>query len=288
MDRNKTERYIDLHLHTKFSDGECSLEEMIADARNTGLSAIAITDHNCFAINEPLRDDGLEVIPGAEFSTIYKHGTNIKTEVHIVGLFFDGVPAEINHILEQIHKDAYAEAIIKKLNDLGIPIKMEELRERYRQSKQFGRTQIADLIVEKGFASDRANAMDRWIGNFSPYYINPLDCMNYIGTEDCIREILAHGGFPILAHPFHYKFTRDQIEELVSRYRSITDKPMAMEVYYGKYGEEEVQYLEGLAKKYHLLSSAGSDRHHKDQTFVKGTYALLEEMKKAACASRLI
>ena len=70
----KNERYIDLHLHTKFSDGERSLDETIDDAKKAGLSAIAITDHNNLAIHSTIYTDSLEVIPGSEFSTTYKYG----------------------------------------------------------------------------------------------------------------------------------------------------------------------------------------------------------------------
>lgn len=278
---NETERYIDLHLHTKFSDGERSLEETVADAEKAGLSTIAITDHNCFAIHYPLRIGGMEVIPGAEFSTTYHYGDGKKAEIYIVGLFFDGVDPELNAVFNQINKHAYVEAIIEKLNSLGIPVTMEELRKRNRDSRQFGRYQIADILVEKGFASDRANAMDRWIGNFSPYYLNSLDYINYIDMEECVRRIGSHQGLPVLAHPFHYKFSKDEIEELVMRCRAVTDGPLAIEVYYGKYTNEQMDYLKGLADQYRLLASAGSDRHRMDQSFVKGNYSLLEDMRAA-------
>ena len=272
--------YIDLHIHTKYSDGERSLEETICDAKRAGLSAIAITDHNYFAVELPVMDDDLEIIPGAEFSTTYYYGDGQRAEVHIVGLFFDGVAPELKSVFKRINKLAYAEAIIEKMNSLGMSLTMEELKASNPQSKQFGRTQIADLLVEKGYATDRADAMDRWIGNLSPHFIHSLDHIRYIEMEECVREICKYGGFAILAHPFHYKFTKDQIEELVMRFRNAAERTPGMEVYYGKYHEEEVKYLEGLAKRYRLLPSAGSDRHKADHPFVKGQYELLEEMKK--------
>ncbi len=277
----KSEAYIDLHLHTKNSDGECSLDETIQAAKEAGLSAIAITDHNRVTLRSPEKHDGLLVIPGAEFSTTYLHGEGEKTEVHIVGLFFNGADPRVSEVFERINKNAYVEAILEKLDTLGIHITMEELRARNRESHQFARMQVADLIVEKGFAKDRPDAMDKWIGNFSPYYINSLDYIHYVDTEECIRWICSHGGFPIIAHPFHYRFSRPQIEEMVMRLRRATDCPMGMEVDYGKYSEEQRAYLRQLAKKYRLLSSAGSDRHRKDHPFVKGDYALLERMMES-------
>lgn len=272
--------YIDLHVHTKCSDGERSLQETIEDAKKAGLSAIAITDHNGFTVEKMIREDELEIIPGVEFSTTYSYGKGQKAEIHIVGLFFKGVTCELYSIFEGINKLAYIEAIIEKMKALDINISMEELREENPDSGQFGRTQIADLLVKKHYAADRADAMDRWIGNRSPHFIHSLDCINYIEMENCVQEICKYGGFPILAHPFHYKFTDEQIEELVMRFRNASDQPMGIEVYYRDYCEARIGFLEGLAGKYHLLPSAGSDRHKKDHPFAKGHYGLLEQMKE--------
>ena len=64
---------IDLHIHTTKSHGMITVEETIKDAEDENLRAIAITDHNTFAIKEPRKVNDLEVIPGAEFSTLYKN-----------------------------------------------------------------------------------------------------------------------------------------------------------------------------------------------------------------------
>lgn len=275
----RNERYIDLHLHTKFSDGERTLDETIADAKNAGLSAIAITDHN--TIPSLIHADHLEVIPGAEFSTTYQYATEKKAEVHVVGLFFDGVDSSINSIFQSINKNAYIEAMLMKLNSLGIPVTMNELKMRHPSAKQFGRRMVAELVVEKGYALDQNEVMDRWIGNRSPFYINPLDYMNYMSLEECVQKICIYGGLPILAHPFHYKMTKSEIEELAERFRSITSHPLGIEVYYSKYEKEEIQYLEQLADQWNFLRSAASDRHRSCEPFIHGSYELLEKMKTA-------
>jgi len=275
------ERYIDLHVHTNCSDGECSLEETIIDAKDAGLSAIAVTDHNGFSAERPVNAGGLEIIPGVEFSTTYSYGSNQKAEVHVIGLFFDGIPSKLNSVFEGINKLAYIEAILDKLNELGIQITMKELKEHYPDSGQFGRTQIADLLVKKGYAENRADAMDRFIGNKSPHFIHSLDCIHYIDMEDCVQEICRYGGFPILAHPYHYKFTDEQIEELVVRFRNASDRPLGIEIYYRDYCDNRIAFLNNLAKKYRLLPSAGSDRHKATHPFARGRYELLEKMKES-------
>ena len=272
------EYYVDLHLHTKCSDGEQTPEQVMEAAQSAGMSCIALTDHNFFAIHEPVQKGDLLVIPGAEFSTTYKN-----KEIHVVGLFFNGVDPAIESIWSCIAKDGWIAAMIEQLNRLGIQMSMKELKEAYPESKRSNRTQVAELLVKKGYAKDKDDAMDRYVGNRSPYYINPVDFVEYIPLADCVRTIHKYGGIPILAHPFHYGYTNEQIEELVEEFRGIDDGPMAMEVYYSKYNEDERQYLLGLAGKYHLLPGVGSDRHKTTHAFAKGSAELLEQMKRAAC-----
>ena len=276
----KKERYIDLHVHTSCSDGERSLKETIEDAKKAGLSAVAITDHNGFTVEQTIRDEDLEIIPGVEFSTTYLYGENRKAEIHIIGLFFEGVTPKLNSLFEGINKMAYIEAILDKLGELGMAVTMKELEEQNPDSRQFGRTQIADILVKKGYAVDRADAMDRWIGNRSPYFIHSLDCIHYIEMESCVQEICRYGGFPILAHPFHYKFTDAQIEELVMRFRNASAQPLGIEVYYRDYCDNRIAFLNGLAEKYRLFPSAGSDRHKANHPFAQGQYKLLERIKE--------
>jgi hypothetical protein len=273
--------YIDLHLHTTMSDGAQTPKEVVLAAKESNMAAIAFTDHNYFTIYEPFRIDTLEIIPGCEFSTLYRTMTGKNVEVHIIGLFFSGIPKKLNHIFSTVDKNACTKAILQKLNDLNVHISLGELKERFPYANQLGRPHIADLLVEKGYAVDRDNAMDLWIGNYSPYYLNPADYVSYISMEDCVKKIIEYGGFPILAHPFHNHFSDAELEHWIAAFRKITDAPLGMEVYYQKYDNDQVAYLEQIAKRYHFFASASSDRHKKDMPFAKGEYRLLEEMRNA-------
>ena len=279
----ENEKYIDLHIHTNWSDGKMTVEEMLEAAKEEGLTAISITDHNCFAIKEPIVYEGMEVIPGAEISTIYTHDNGQKTEVHILSPFFEGVDPELESMFAAIDKSPYMKELFGVVNDLGFPVTMEELKELYPEEKQFGRYKLAELLVKKGYAETPAEAMDKWIGNNSPYYLNPANYVNFISIEECIKRLCScHAPvMPILAHPFHYKFSLEQVETMIAYVRSLTDHPLALEVYYGKYNDDEIRILEKLADKYGYYLSAGGDKHRAEQPFVHGGYCLLKDMKKA-------
>ncbi len=280
-----TEKYgIDLHIHTTCSDGTRTVQETMEDALKTGLAHIAITDHNQFAIKEPLDFYGLEVIPGAEFSTSYRTEKGKLLEIHVVGLFFDGVPKELHKMFDKIprQRKQYLDAIITRLNHLGMSISYEELVEDFPDSNQIGRRHIAEILVKKKYASDITDAFDRLIGNRSPYWVDATKYMKYIPMEKGIQKICDNGGFPILAHPYHYHCTEQEVEQLISDFKAATKEfPAGIEVYYSKYGEKQRAELKQLAEKYKLYPSAASDRHAEKDHFEQGKDGLLEAMKQA-------
>lgn len=279
---------IDLHIHTTSSDGTRTVDETILDALAFGLTHIAITDHNQFAILEPINSQGIEIIPGAEFSAAYRTESGRLLEVHVVGLFFEGVPKSLHQIFKKIplQRKQYLDAIITRLNHLGISISYEELCNTFPDSNQIGRRHIAEILVKKRYADSITDAFDRMIGNRSPYWVDSTKYMKYMPLEKCVRQICENGGFPILAHPYHYHCTENEVLKIIEDFKNATGVfPAGMEVYYSKYGEEERANLLKIAEQYQLYPSAASDRHAVKDRFEQGDERLLEAMKKA-CRSR--
>lgn len=275
---------IDLHIHTTSSDGTRTVEETIQDAKDFGLAHIAITDHNQFAIKEPVQFQGVEIIPGAEFSASYTTASGRLLEVHIVGLFFEGVPKSLYPVFKRIpfQRKQYLDAIITRLNHLGISISYEELVNTFPDSNQIGRRHIAEILVKKRYADSINDAFDRLIGNRSPYWIDSTKYMRYMPFETCVRLICENGGFPILAHPYHYHCTEEEVQKIVADFKTAAgDFPAGIEVYYAKYGEEQRKALLEISRKYDLYPSAASDRHGEKDRFEQGSEILLEAMKQA-------
>lgn len=282
---------IDLHIHTTSSDGTRTVEETILDAKAFGLAHIAVTDHNQFAIKEPVIYQGLEIIPGAEFSASYTTESGKLLEIHIVGLFFEGVPKTLYHIFKKIplQRKQYLDAIITRLNHLGISISYEELFNTFPDSNQIGRRHIAEILVKKKYADSITDAFDRMIGNRSPYWVDSTKYIKYIPLEKCVRQICENGGFPILAHPYHYHCTDEEVQKIVDDFKQAAGEfPAGIEVYYSKYGDAQRKALLNIALKYDLYPSAASDRHAEKDRFERGSEDLLKAMKQASRSGKSI
>lgn len=298
--KNKTGRFIDLHMHSTNSDGEQTPEEVICCAKEAALSAIAITDHNVFTFTKPFVKEGIQVIPGIEFSAEYfVPSWDDTTEVHVVGIFPNGVnPSEFDEIFSEVDvgKEAYIHAILNDLALRDIHITMDEVIAAKGKEKHLGRHDIARVLVQKGIEKDIEAAFDHQIGNFSPYYIPSTRYIQYAALKDIIHQVIESGGIPILAHPYAYSMTEEEIEQLIEEYSwlvrqecseryGITDTmPAGLEVFYERYlsDQERMRFLKNMQKKYGLLASAGGDRHRDGQPFCSGgDFELLEVMTAA-------
>lgn len=271
--RIKESGRVDLHLHTRNSDGENSVDEVIRQAAEEGIKVIAITDHNKFSLNRPFTEKNMEILPGCEFSASYMVSAQNETvEIHVIGLFPDGVdPNDFTGIFAGIHegKRQYVKAILEQLEERGISVSLEEVQAVSRKSGHIGRHQIADVLIRKGYAEDVDDAFDRHIGNFSPYYIPSTRYIRYAPLAQVVRQIVDSGGIPILAHPYGYLLNEENIEKLIADFKEVSGKTGAMEVYYELYldNPKRMTFLKRMAEKYGLLASAASDRHREGQPY---------------------
>jgi predicted metal-dependent phosphoesterase TrpH len=106
--------------------------------------------------------------------------------------------------------------------------------------------------------------------------------MKYMPLETCVKEICENGGVPVLAHPYHYHCTEEEVRKLIADFKKLTKgNPAGIEVYYSKYDKERRDILLKFAEEFMLYPSAASDRHDVKDPFVKGNDKLLEAMKNA-------
>jgi len=240
----------DLHLHSTFSDGALSPRELLDRARQAGLTAISITDHDhtgaldeATTIAAPL---GIEVIPGVELSTMVG-----ESDVHILGYFFDHHDARLQEYLALFRSERRkrAERIVRKLNGMNVPLTIDGVLRR-AGGGSVGRPHIATALVEEGLIGTYQEAFSRYIGFGKPAYEKKY----MISPREAIAMIAAAGGLSFIAHPSSF------MEEQVLL--DIIDAGIdGIEVVHPSHSPELAAHYRGIVSEYFLLASGGSDFH---------------------------
>lgn len=268
-------KFADLHLHTIFSDGTYTPRELISQSLRSGLSAIAVVDHDAVLGIEPVikiaKLKNIEVLAGIELSAEYD-----GLEVHILGYLIDYKRGNLidkleflkGNRIERIYK------IVDKLKNMGMMLEAESVFDIARGGT-VGRLHVARAMVSAGLISSTAEAFRKYIGDKCPAYV----CNFRFSPFEAIKLIKDVGGIPVLAHP--YTLNRD---ELIPKF--VDCGLMGLEVYYSEHTQAMVNFYLGLAKKYNLLVTGGSDCHGNAKPEVKiGSvkipYELVEKLKEA-------
>ena len=190
----------DLHMHTTFSDGRLTPEELLAAAKTAGLSYMAITDHDTVEGISYLYENGLypckgiHIIPGIEFSA--HHPT---TEIHILGynvdIYYRDLLDKLNDVTEA-RWTRFSE-MIGKLQQLGYTLSEAEVLTIAGTSKSISRSHIARVLVKKGYFNSVHEAFDTVLMKGKPGYVSHFR----LEVGEIIALIKAAGGTPVLAHP---------------------------------------------------------------------------------------
>ncbi len=271
-------KYADLHIHTKFSDGVLTPEQVVREAQRLGLFCIAITDHDTVAAIEPAVKEAanlnIELIPGVELTA-----ATDSCEIHILGYFIDWQAAWFEEKLEQICnlRKQRALAIMDKLRAFDIDLDAEELI-RQASPGSVGRLHIARMLQKNGFVGSIQEAFYKYIGDGRPCYVKKFN----LTPAEAVKIIRRSRGLAVLAHP--YSLGDDQqIPEFIQSGLS------GIEVYYSKHDQARTEHYRSLAERYGLLVTGGSDFHGldlgKDRALigeVKVPYDLVEKLKQAA------
>jgi 3',5'-nucleoside bisphosphate phosphatase len=244
------QQYVDLHIHSNHSDGACSVDEILQLAAERGLSAIAITDHDCvdsypYALQRGA-ECGIEVIPGVEISS------NIgRADIHILAYHVDWNNPTLRARLQEMKQARYvrAERIVSNLNRLGIDLRFETVL-KVAGNAAIGRPHIATAMLQEELIYSFREAFDRCIGYDSPAYVEKMQ----IAPAEVFRLILDAGGVPVLAHP---AITR--VDECIPQF--VRDGLMGIEVIHSEASAVTERFYREIAAKHGLLLTGGSDFH---------------------------
>ncbi len=268
-----TEAWVDLHVHTYFSDGISSPSEVVKRASELGLKGIAIADHDTVdgladAINAGKRHN-IEVMKCVELSSQYA-----GKDVHILGYMMDVNHPRLTECLSLFCEERYrrAEKMVQNLNEQGVRIDMEEVTHKAK-GRIIGRPHLAEILMEKGYVETFQESFYRYIGYGSKAYEDKFR----MAPEKAIGLIAECGGLSFLAHPS--SIISDDI--LLHLIKSGLD---GIEIVHPKLTDERTRYLQKIAQNHGLLVSGGSDCHggrngYQTMGRYKVPYALMEEIK---------
>ena len=244
-----------IDLHPVASDGTDEPAKLVALAKQRGLTAIAVTDHDTIGgIAEACRvsdDYGVEVIPGIEISAEFA-----GREVHVLGYFIDVHDSGLREMMEQF-QNARTDRVyhmVEKMKRDDVPITFSELRKRYPEAV-LGRAHIGTWLVEKGLCKDMDEAFSTYLSRNSVYYVP----RSYLTVAQAAERILGAGGLPVLAHPMLYDYDEAELRALFALCAEVGF--VGAEVYYSTYSEEETEMAAALAEEFGLIATGGSDYH---------------------------
>jgi predicted metal-dependent phosphoesterase TrpH len=255
--KNDTRNFIDLHMHSNYSDGAFSPEELLRLASEAKLVAIAIADHDSVAgVNEGISAGtpfNIDVLPAVELSVQFK----CWEDVHLLGY---GIDVADRQFLEKLNgfrnrREHRNIDILERVNDMLseenlAPIALSEVLAFTRDA--IGRPHIARALLERGYVSNIEDAFRRYL-----VPCNVPKC--YWPIDDAINEIIRIGGIAVLAHPTTVSTDRQELRDIITElsYMGLD----GIEVFNNMARDDEMEFLRRLAEETGLLVTGGSDYH---------------------------
>ena len=245
---------VDLHTHSTASDGTFTPAELMRAAKEAGLAAIALTDHDTFeglpeARAEALKLD-LDLVPGCELSLDY---SGLPT--HLLALFVDERPGHVTAELTRVRtaRAKRNETMLEKLRAVGVNLRREDV-ERHAAGG-VGRPHMAPAMLEAGVVRSFEEAFSRFLGAGGLAYVPKAK----LTPTEAIRAIHADGGLAVLAHPYLLSQQPRQIGAMLEELAGLGLD--GVEVYYTEHSDKYTELIARLADELGLLASGGSDFH---------------------------
>jgi len=242
--------YADLHLHSHYSDGTFTPEEIVSRAKKQGLGAIALTDHDtvegCEMMTSECAKAGIEFVVGTELTSEHK-----DNELHILAYFVDPKNARLLREIAkfQIVRQERIRDMVARINALGVPLKAEDVF-ALANCKSPGRPHVARTLVRHGQCRTLDEAFERFLKKGRPAWV-PKSKMSAL---DAIELIHQAGGLAVLAHPGLNR-NDSSIPDLVAAGLD------GIECFHTKHPPTTSQHYLTIAAKHNLLITGGSDCH---------------------------
>ncbi len=254
---------IDLHIHSCVSDGSESPSRVVELASSKGLKAISLTDHDRFDGLKEARSKadelGIELISGVELSCIWEPSLKGSKEIscHVLVYFVnETLDSALKSELVNLQDDRSNRnnKLVAKLNSLGIEITIDDVM-REAHSQGVGRPHFARVLIKKGYAASIDEAFTTYLGAGASAYVKKAR----LSVSDAIELATRSKGLAVIAHPLHIGVSKNELEIEICRLSKLGLS--GIEAFYGKYSNQEREYLFDLAVKNNLIATGGSDFH---------------------------
>ena len=238
-------KYADLHIHSNYSDGIKSPEEIIDSAIKDNIKYISITDHDSIAAQYITKNnyEEINIIPGIELSSEYR-----EMELHILGYFMDIDNKHLQEVVNELNIQR-----IKRVEEILFKLKKYDIK---LEDATVGRSHVANAMVREGYFDNYKSAFRNFLVQGKPGYVKGFR-LNY---RDCIDVINKSGGVAVLAHPGQI-YRKIEVENILKELRCFGLK--GIEVYHPSHSQGDINKFFNLSKKYKLCVTGGSDYHGK-------------------------
>jgi hypothetical protein len=253
---------IDLHNHSRVSDGLLSPTELVRLAAANGVTTLALTDHDDIEGLEEAKaaanEAGVDFINGVEVSVTWGNHT-----IHVVGLNINPKQSELVEGLRQIREGRLARAKIigDELAKVGIHGAFEGALRFAENPNIIARPHFARFIVEQGYAKNVSQVFKRYLIKGKPGFVKH----RWADLADALSWIRAADGIPVLAHPGRYEMGKAQMDLLIDEF--VGHGGLALEVVTSNHTKDQVEIFANHVRKRNLMASRGSDFHGPGESF---------------------
>ena len=244
---------IDMHVHSTFSDGSSSVEELVSLAQRRGISIMSLTDHDTVEgipsfLNE-CRKRFIKPLSGIELSA------ESDVTVHILGYRFRNMQP-LKDALDSIvaFRNSRNLLMVDKLRELGVDIDISEVENEAR-GQIIARPHFASLLVRRGYVPNIASAFSRYLAEGADAYV----ARRGYSPAECVSIIRRSGGLPVLAHPSLTGLERSELCKLLCELKR--HGLWGLECISSHCSAEETYYFLDIAAELSLFPTAGSDFH---------------------------
>jgi predicted metal-dependent phosphoesterase TrpH len=268
--------FVDLHLHTFFSDGTYSPEEMVGHASKHRLSAVALTDHDtvegCDRAAKACAAARIEFIPGTELTA-----QQDENELHILGYLVDIQNTRLREETAkfQLVRQNRIREIVSRLNSINVRLEADAVF-KLANCRAPGRPHVARAMVQAGLCRSLDEAFERYLKKNRPAWVPKFK----MSASEAIDLIHQAGGVAVLAHPG----LNHSDEVIPSMVEAGLD---GIECFHTKHSTSIAEHYLEIADEFHLLVTGGSDCHGMSKGkpligSVKVPYQHVEKLKSRA------